>query len=128
MGHNALTYLGGVRVSLGTQRQLVLHWWSSCLSLGSCCPFLSLLLSPTKVSTFPFLGRIPGRKSVIRDSSFQSKQMGRRENKVINTEGRVQFDLLQVRVGVVGAGYQQEPAGWEGHWKARVGQRAVDWE
>ena len=25
-----------------------------------------------------------------------SKQMGRRENKIINIEGRVQFDLLQV--------------------------------
>ncbi|KAH0626687.1 hypothetical protein JD844_001794 [Phrynosoma platyrhinos] len=50
----------------------------------------------SQVSTFPFLGRIPARKSVIRDSSFQSKQMGRRENKVINTEGRAQFDLLQV--------------------------------
>ncbi|KAJ6654838.1 hypothetical protein lerEdw1_006527 [Lerista edwardsae] len=49
-----------------------------------------------KVTTFPFLGRIPARKSVIRDSSFQSKQMGRRENKVINIEGRIQFDLLQI--------------------------------
>uniref|UniRef100_A0A8C6KII3 DNA polymerase n=1 Tax=Nothobranchius furzeri TaxID=105023 RepID=A0A8C6KII3_NOTFU len=29
-------------------------------------------------------------------SFFQSKQMGRRENKTINMEGRVQFDLLQV--------------------------------
>lgn len=28
---------------------------------------------------------------------FQSKQMGKRENKVINIEGRIQFDLLQVR-------------------------------
>ncbi|KAG9481511.1 hypothetical protein GDO78_010637 [Eleutherodactylus coqui] len=49
-----------------------------------------------KVASFPFLGRMRNMKSVIRDSSFQSKQMGRRENKVINTEGRVQFDLLQV--------------------------------
>ncbi|XP_059584205.1 DNA polymerase delta catalytic subunit isoform X1 [Alligator mississippiensis] len=59
-------------------------------------PYLLQRAQVLKVSTFPFLGRIPGRKSVIRDSSFQSKQMGRRENKVINTEGRVQFDLLQV--------------------------------
>ena len=27
---------------------------------------------------------------------IQSKQMGKRENKVLNMEGRVQFDLLQV--------------------------------
>uniref|UniRef100_A0A8C8VJK1 DNA polymerase n=1 Tax=Pelusios castaneus TaxID=367368 RepID=A0A8C8VJK1_9SAUR len=59
-------------------------------------PYLLQRAQALKVSTFPFLGRIPGRKSVIRDSSFQSKQMGRRENKVINTEGRVQFDMLQV--------------------------------
>uniref|UniRef100_A0A3B4AS68 DNA polymerase n=1 Tax=Periophthalmus magnuspinnatus TaxID=409849 RepID=A0A3B4AS68_9GOBI len=35
-------------------------------------------------------------KSVLKDLNFQSKQMGRRENKTINMEGRVQFDLLQV--------------------------------
>ncbi|KAM8927098.1 DNA polymerase delta catalytic subunit [Pelodytes ibericus] len=59
-------------------------------------PYLINRAQTLKVKTFPFLGRIPSIKSVIRDSSFQSKQMGRRENKVINTEGRVQFDLLQV--------------------------------
>lgn len=59
-------------------------------------PYLINRAQTLKVSTFPFLGRIPSRKSFIRDSSFQSKQMGRRENKVINIEGRVQFDLLQV--------------------------------
>lgn len=59
-------------------------------------PYLINRAQCLKVSTFPFLGRIRNMKSVIRDSSFQSKQMGRRENKVINTEGRVQFDLLQV--------------------------------
>uniref|UniRef100_A0A8D3DPA5 DNA polymerase n=1 Tax=Scophthalmus maximus TaxID=52904 RepID=A0A8D3DPA5_SCOMX len=37
-----------------------------------------------------------GIKSVLRDLNFQSKQMGRRENKTTNMEGRVQFDLLQV--------------------------------
>ncbi|XP_061445561.1 DNA polymerase delta catalytic subunit isoform X1 [Rhineura floridana] len=59
-------------------------------------PYLISRAQTLKVQMFPFLGRIPARKSVIRDSSFQSKQMGRRENKVINMEGRVQFDLLQV--------------------------------
>uniref|UniRef100_A0ABM5GSA5 DNA polymerase n=2 Tax=Pogona vitticeps TaxID=103695 RepID=A0ABM5GSA5_9SAUR len=59
-------------------------------------PYLITRAQTLKVSTFPFLGRNPSRKSVIRDSSFQSKQMGRRENKIINMEGRTQFDLLQV--------------------------------
>ncbi|XP_069804107.1 DNA polymerase delta catalytic subunit [Dendropsophus ebraccatus] len=59
-------------------------------------PYLINRAHALKVESFPFLGRMRNMKSVIRDSSFQSKQMGRRENKVINTEGRVQFDLLQV--------------------------------
>ncbi|KAG7270693.1 hypothetical protein CRUP_005360 [Coryphaenoides rupestris] len=51
---------------------------------------------PDIVNLFPYLGRMRGIKSVLKDSSFQSKQMGRRENKIMNMEGRVQFDLLQV--------------------------------
>ena len=35
-------------------------------------------------------------RTVVKDSVLQSKQLGRRENKNINTEGRVQFDLLLV--------------------------------
>lgn len=54
--------------------------------------------SSTQVHLFPYLGRVRGIKSVLKDSSFQSKQMGRRENKTVNMEGRVQFDLLQVGV------------------------------
>jgi len=49
-----------------------------------------------QVNFFPYLGRVRNMKSVMRESNFQSKQMGRRENKTINMEGRVQFDLLQV--------------------------------
>lgn len=49
-----------------------------------------------QVKPFPYLGRVRNSQSVIRDLNFQSKQMGRRENKTINMEGRVQFDLLQV--------------------------------
>ncbi|KAM4014758.1 LOW QUALITY PROTEIN: DNA polymerase delta catalytic subunit [Anomaloglossus baeobatrachus] len=59
-------------------------------------PYLINRAQALKVISFPYLGRMRNMKTVIRDSSFQSKQMGRRENKVINTEGRVQFDLLQV--------------------------------
>uniref|UniRef100_A0A674E970 DNA polymerase n=1 Tax=Salmo trutta TaxID=8032 RepID=A0A674E970_SALTR len=59
-------------------------------------PYLLNRAATLKVNLFPYLGRVQGIKSVLRDSSFQSKQMGRRENKILNMEGRVQFDLLQV--------------------------------
>jgi len=39
----------------------------------------------------------PYCRSVIKDQVLQSKQMGRRENKSMNCEGRVPFDLLLVR-------------------------------
>lgn len=50
-----------------------------------------------QVSDFVYLGRIKDLKSVMKTSTLQSRQMGKRENKVINIDGRVQFDLLQVR-------------------------------
>ncbi|KAI4821669.1 hypothetical protein KUCAC02_007263 [Chaenocephalus aceratus] len=59
-------------------------------------PYLINRAATLKVNFFPYLGRVRGIKSVMRDLNFQSKQMGRRENKIINMEGRVQFDLLQV--------------------------------
>lgn len=36
-------------------------------------------------------------RSVVKEHTLESKQMGRRENKWINIEGRVQFDLYLVR-------------------------------
>lgn len=56
----------------------------------------SSIFSSVQVTYFPYLGRVRNMKSVLKESNFQSKQMGRRENKTINMEGRVQFDLLQV--------------------------------
>lgn len=50
------------------------------------------------VKDFYFLGRIKNIKSVIKTQVFLSKQMGRRENKSINFEGRVPFDLLLVKL------------------------------
>lgn len=62
---------------------------------GGLCP---------QVHTFPFLGRVSGLRSNIRDSSFQSKQTGRRDSKVVSMVGRVQMDMLQVHGhGGVGA-------------------------
>ncbi|KAJ0180423.1 hypothetical protein K1T71_003827 [Dendrolimus kikuchii] len=61
-------------------------------------PYLINRAKYLKVGNFDFLGRIKNIKSVIKDSVLQSKQMGRRENKSINFEGRVPFDLLLVLV------------------------------
>ncbi|XP_030845112.1 DNA polymerase delta catalytic subunit isoform X2 [Strongylocentrotus purpuratus] len=61
-------------------------------------PYLINRAAALRLSRFPFLGRLKNTKSVIRDVSFQSKQLGKRENKSVNMEGRVQFDLLQVVV------------------------------
>ncbi|CAF0793979.1 unnamed protein product [Didymodactylos carnosus] len=49
-----------------------------------------------KVDGFPYLGRLKDVKTVVRSTVLQSKQLGRRENKIINLEGRVLFDLLLV--------------------------------
>ncbi|KAG3256569.1 DNA polymerase delta catalytic subunit isoform X1 [Ictidomys tridecemlineatus] len=59
-------------------------------------PYLISRAQTLKVQAFPFLGRVAGLRSNIRDSSFQSKQMGRRESKVVSMVGRVQMDMLQV--------------------------------
>ncbi|KAM6223345.1 DNA polymerase delta catalytic subunit [Rhynchocyon petersi] len=59
-------------------------------------PYLISRAQTLKVEAFPFLGRISGLRSTIRDSSFQSKQTGRRDSKVVSMVGRVQMDMLQV--------------------------------
>ncbi|XP_066276800.1 DNA polymerase delta catalytic subunit-like [Branchiostoma lanceolatum] len=59
-------------------------------------PYLMKRAATLKVQKFPFLGRMKGVRSVIKDQNIQSKQMGKRENKIVNMEGRVTFDLLQV--------------------------------
>lgn len=59
-------------------------------------PYLINRAAALKASQFPYLGRIRSSQSVIRESMIQSKQMGRRENKAVNIEGRVQLDLLQI--------------------------------
>ncbi|KAK4337001.1 hypothetical protein RND71_044099 [Anisodus tanguticus] len=50
------------------------------------------------VKDFPFLGRIKRAKTTVKKKILQSKQLGKRENKEINIEGRCQFDLLLVLV------------------------------
>ncbi|CAG2068670.1 unnamed protein product, partial [Timema podura] len=57
-------------------------------------PYLINRAKHLKVKNFTYLGRIKDIQSVIKEQMFQSKQMGRRENKSVNFEGRVPFDLF----------------------------------
>ena len=59
-------------------------------------PYLIDRAAKLKVNNFPFLGRICNIPSRAKDKLFQSKQVGTRESKEINMEGRVQFDVMQV--------------------------------
>ncbi|KAF6773845.1 hypothetical protein AHF37_06869, partial [Paragonimus kellicotti] len=59
-------------------------------------PYLINRAKHLKVDSFSFLGRVRGARSTVRDVMTQSKQMGRRENKFTNIDGRVQLDLLQI--------------------------------
>lgn len=51
-----------------------------------------------KINEFAFLGRMRNSRSTVREAMMQSRQMGKRENKIINISGRVTFDLLQVNL------------------------------
>lgn len=57
-------------------------------------PYLINRAAALKVHPFPLLGRVQDEKSTISNTTFQSRAYGKRENKVINIAGRVQFDLL----------------------------------
>jgi len=59
-------------------------------------PYLLNRATTLKLKRFPFLGRIMKIKSTISSTTFQSRAYGKRENKVINIAGTVQFDLLHV--------------------------------
>ena len=61
-------------------------------------PYLINRAKTLKVNNFSYLGRITNIPSVIKETVLQSKQMGKRENKSINIEGRVTFDLLLILV------------------------------
>merc|ERR1712012_287531 len=61
-------------------------------------PYLLNRAKALKVPNFSYLGRIKDIQSVVKESVLQSKQMGRRENKSVNMEGRCAFDLLLILV------------------------------
>ena len=59
-------------------------------------PYLINRAAALKIPTFPYLGRVKGQMTRVKDKVFQSKQTGTRELKEINIEGRVQFDVFAV--------------------------------
>lgn len=58
-------------------------------------PYLLDRARALKVRDFPFFGRVQKIQQEVKDSHFSSRAQGTRENKVVNIEGRMQFDLLQ---------------------------------
>ncbi|KAK9314188.1 DNA polymerase family B-domain-containing protein [Lipomyces starkeyi] len=59
-------------------------------------PYLLDRAKALKVSDFPYFGRLTNIRQEMKDSTFSSKAYGTRESKVINIDGRLQFDLLQL--------------------------------
>lgn len=59
-------------------------------------PYLLNRAMTLKAGKFPYLGRINEDKSTVSTTTFQSRAYGKRENKVVNITGMVQFDLLHV--------------------------------
>jgi len=57
-------------------------------------PYLVNRATHLKATDFCFIGRIKNSRTKVRDARFSSKQMGTREYKEVNTEGRIQFDVL----------------------------------
>ena len=59
-------------------------------------PYLLDRARHLKVTGFDHWSRLPSVKSVSKDTNFSSKQMGNRDTKATNTNGRLQLDLLQL--------------------------------
>lgn len=59
-------------------------------------PYLLDRAAHLKVARFPYWSRLKNVKSMAKDTNFSSKQMGNRDTKSTNTNGRLQLDLLQL--------------------------------
>src|SRR3569833_613665 len=59
-------------------------------------PYLLDRAKHLKVRGFEYWSRIPTKKSEVENTNFSSKQMGNRDTKKTNTNGRLQLDLLQL--------------------------------
>jgi DNA polymerase delta subunit 1 len=59
-------------------------------------PYLLDRASHLKLKDFNHWTRLPNVRSVAKETNFSSKQMGNRDTKATNTNGRLQLDLLQL--------------------------------
>ncbi|KAG9233014.1 DNA polymerase family B-domain-containing protein [Amylocarpus encephaloides] len=59
-------------------------------------PYLLNRAKHLNVENFDQWTRLPNVRSAAKESNFSSKQMGNRDTKVTNTNGRLQLDLLQL--------------------------------
>ncbi|KAI1126385.1 DNA polymerase delta catalytic subunit [Nemania abortiva] len=60
------------------------------------CPYLLDRAKYLKVDGFEYWTRLPKVKSFHKETNLSSKQMGNRDTKTTNTNGRLQLDLLQL--------------------------------
>ncbi|KAI9717254.1 MAG: DNA-directed DNA polymerase delta [Chrysothrix sp. TS-e1954] len=59
-------------------------------------PYLLDRARHLKCTRFPYWTRLRNVQSQAKDTNFSSKQMGNRDTKATNTNGRIQLDLLQL--------------------------------
>ena len=59
-------------------------------------PYLLERAQHLKCTKFPYWSRLKNSKSQSKTTNFSSKQMGSRDTKTTNTNGRIQLDLLQL--------------------------------
>lgn len=59
-------------------------------------PYLLDRAKHLKVPGFPFWSRLHSVQSTVKETNFSSKQMGNRDTKATNINGRLQLDLLQL--------------------------------
>ncbi|KIX08561.1 uncharacterized protein Z518_03217 [Rhinocladiella mackenziei CBS 650.93] len=59
-------------------------------------PYLLDRAKHLKLTKFPYWSRLKSVVSQAKDTNFSSKQMGNRDTKATNTNGRIQLDLLQL--------------------------------
>ncbi|KAK5380408.1 DNA-directed DNA polymerase delta [Exophiala xenobiotica] len=59
-------------------------------------PYLLDRAKHLKLPKFPYWTRLKSVMSQAKDTNFSSKQMGNRDTKATNTNGRIQLDLLQL--------------------------------
>lgn len=59
-------------------------------------PYLLDRAKHLKVANFDHWTRLPSVQSRVKDTNFSSKQIGNRDTKATNTNGRLQLDLLQL--------------------------------